>query len=71
MEQNPDLLKKFNKVAKPPAKLTRKKEKTQITSTKNKCGGVPAVGQWYLTSIHEDMGLSPGPTQWVKDTALP
>ena len=23
-----------------------------------------------LTSIHEDTGLSPGLTQWIKDTAL-
>ena len=24
-----------------------------------------------LTSIHEDMGLTPGLVQWIKDLALP
>ena len=24
-----------------------------------------------LTGIHEDSGLIPGPTQWVKELALP
>ena len=35
--------------------------------------GVPIVAQWKQTqlSIYEDEGLTPIPTQWVKDLVLP
>ena len=37
------------------------------------CSGAPAVAQWIknLTSIHEDVGLIPGLTQWIKDPTCP
>ena len=39
----------------------------------NYTSGVPVVTQWLTnpTCIHEDVGLIPGLTQWVKDLALP
>ena len=33
--------------------------------------GVPIVAQWLMTSNHEVVGTIPGPTQLVKDLALP
>ena len=43
-----------------------------FTFKKEACG-VPVVAQQLtnLTNFHEDVGLSPGHTQWVKNLALP
>ena len=48
-------------------KMSKKKKK------KNYNWGVHIVAQWVTnpTSVHEDVGLIPGPAQWVKDLALP
>ena len=41
---------------------------------KKKDMGVPIVAQWVKNpqpTVHKDVGLIPGLTQWVKDPALP
>ena len=39
---------------------------------RNERKGVPAAAQWIKnpSSIHKDVGLIPGLSQWVKDSAL-
>ena len=40
----------------------------KMTSSGSSCCGSVVMNP---TSIHEDMGLIPGLTQWIKDLALP
>ena len=44
----------------------------KMNTFKIKHQGIPVVAQWVKnpTSIHEDAGLIPGLTQWVKDLAF-
>ena len=48
-------------------KKKKKKKKGRKLSGISHCGSVMTNP----TSIHEDVGLIPGPAQWVKDPALP
>ena len=52
--------------------LASKLEKGTGGGQENYPGGVLIVTQWVmnLTSIHEDSGLIPDLTQWVKDVVL-
>ena len=47
--------------------------RTRTDNPKMYMKGVPIVAQWLAnpTSIHEDMGLIHGLTQWLKDLVLP
>uniref|UniRef100_A0A8D0VFX9 Uncharacterized protein n=2 Tax=Sus scrofa TaxID=9823 RepID=A0A8D0VFX9_PIG len=69
--------KKINKIDKPLARLTKKRERTQINKIRSEKGevtmGVPVVEQWLTNPIrnHEVAGSIPALAQWVNDLALP
>ena len=57
--------------------VSRLRSKEQASNakpnSKRNHSGVPIVVQWVvnLTSIHKDVGSTPGITQWIKDPVLP
>ena len=63
----------MDKIDKLLARLTKRREITQINKIRNEKGGVPVVAQWLTnpTRNHEVAGSVPALAQWVDDPALP